>query len=215
MRTVLVRSVWVRKRRVLSAAQRAGISAVLSFRLGAKGRYTTFVSSPFNERVHEARMIRMSVNHPCPGKAAGIAHWLERQTRDWMVVGLNPSRSGGRIFSSRVNFLCWLLFWYPFHPHVTTVACKRSLSFCQKCSWQVTAKHAYTLRMWLCMKWHGCMVYTELAQRQQQFHEAPAMLALKYTTLVDIQKMRYKKLVTHLEPHASAVRLKRAENSAV
>ena len=26
------------------------------------------------------------------------------------------------------------------------------------------AKHACTLRMWLCMKWHGCMVYTERAE---------------------------------------------------
>ena len=35
---------------------------------------------------------------------------------------------------------------------VTAAARKRSRSFCQKCRWQVTAKHAYTLRMWLCMK---------------------------------------------------------------
>ena len=31
----------------------------------------------------------------------------------------------------------------PFHPHVTAVACKRPWSFCQKCRWQVTPKHAY------------------------------------------------------------------------
>ena len=38
----------------------------------------------------------------------------------------------------------------------------------------------------------------------------------KYTTLVDIQKTRYKKLVTHVEPQASAVSLlKRAENSTI
>ena len=38
----------------------------------------------------------------------------------------------------------------------------------------------------------------------------------KYTTSVDIQKTRYEKLVTHVEPHASAVSLlKRAENSAI
>ena len=35
---------------------------------------------------------------------------VERQIRDWMVASLNPSRSGGRIFFSRVNFVCWLLF---------------------------------------------------------------------------------------------------------
>ena len=45
-------------------------------------------------------------------------------------------------------------------------------------------------KTWLCMKWHGAwfMVYTDLAPRWQQFHVAPAMSALKYTTLVDIQK---------------------------
>ena len=63
---------------------------------------------------------------------------------------------------------------------------------------------------------HGCMVYTELAPRRQHFHVAPAMSVLKYTTLVDIQKTRHKKLVTHVEPQVSAVSLlKRAENSAI
>ena len=63
------------------------------------------------------------------------------------------------------------------------------------------------------------MVYTELAPRRLQFHVAPAMPALKYTTSVDIKKKkktRSKKLVTHVEPQASAVSLlKRAENSAI
>ena len=84
----------------------------------------------------------------------GIAQWLEQRTCDRMVMGSNPCWSGGRIFFSRVSFLCWLLFWYPFYLRVTAVARKRPRSFCQKCGWQVTAKHAYTLRMWLCMKWH-------------------------------------------------------------
>ena len=75
---------------------------------------------------------------------AGIAQWLERRTHDWKVAGSNPRWNGGRIVFSRVNFLCWLLFRYPFQPRVTTVARKRSQSFCQKCRWQVTAKHAYT-----------------------------------------------------------------------
>ena len=60
------------------------------------------------------------------------------------------------------------------------------------------------------------MVYTEHGLRWQQFHMAPAMPALKYTTSVDIQKTHYKKLVTHVGPQVSAVSLlKRAENSAV
>ena len=88
-------------------------------------------------------------------KGAGIAH----RTRDWKVAASNPCWSSGRIFFSRVEFLCWLLFRYPFQPCVTTVARKRSRSLCQKCRRQVTAKHACTLRMWLCMKWHSAWLY--------------------------------------------------------
>ena len=67
---------------------------------------------------------------------------------------------------------------------------------------------------------HVCMVYTEIAPRRLQFHVAPAMPALKYTTLVAIQQQQqqkcYKKLVTHVESHASTVSLlKRAEKSAI
>ena len=42
--------------------------------------------------------------------AAGIACWLERRTRDRKVASSNPGRSGGRIFFSRVDFVCCLLF---------------------------------------------------------------------------------------------------------
>ena len=91
---------------------------------------------------------------------AGIAQWLERRTRDWKVAGSNPCWNGGRIFFSRVDFLCWLLFRYPFHPRVTTVARKKSRSFCQKCRWQVTAKNSYTLRMWLLLNRASALVTT-------------------------------------------------------
>ena len=36
--------------------------------------------------------------------------WLERRTRDRKVASSNLGRSGGRIFFSRVNFVCRLLF---------------------------------------------------------------------------------------------------------
>ena len=91
---------------------------------------------------------------------AGIAQWLERRTRDWKVAGSNPCWNGRRIFFSRVDFLRWLLFRYPFHPRVTTVARKKSRSFCQKCRWQVTAKHAYTLHMWLLLNRASALVTT-------------------------------------------------------
>ena len=99
------------------------------------------------------------INDVCFCRRAGVAQWLERRTHDRKVAGSNPCWSGGRIFFSRVNFLCWLLFRYPFHPRVTAVARKRPRLFCQKRRWQVTAKHAYTLRMRLCMKWHGAWLY--------------------------------------------------------
>ena len=134
-------------------------------------------------------------------RAPGIAQWLERRTRDRKVAGSNPCWSGGRTFFSRVNFLCWLLFRYPFHPHVTTVARKRPRSCCQKCRWQVTA-------MWLCMKWHGawlCGVHRTHRDGSSFLWHQPCQHC-KYTTSVDIQT-HYKKLFIHVESHASAVSL--------
>ena len=101
---------------------------------------------------------RWQSDHTCRG--AGIAQWLEHRTRDRKVAGSNPCWNGGRIFFSRVDFLCWLLFRYPFHPRVTTVARKKSRSFCQKCRWQVTAKHASTLRMWILLNRASALVTT-------------------------------------------------------
>ena len=71
-----------------------------------------------------------------------IACWWST-TRDWKVVSSNPIRSGRKMFFSRVNFVCQLLFGARFTPvllqwHVTN----RPQSFCQKCKWQVTPKHA-------------------------------------------------------------------------
>ena len=47
-----------------------------------------------------------------------------------------------------------------YHPSVAALAHKRSWPFCQKCKWQVTAKHTCNLCMWL--KWSDtvncCMV---------------------------------------------------------
>ena len=57
---------------------------------------------------------------------------IERRFRDHKVAGSSPCRSGGRIFFSRVNFVCWLLFRYPFHPRVTAVARKWPRSVCEK-----------------------------------------------------------------------------------
>ena len=121
---------------------------------------------------------------------AGMAQWLGCPTHGWKVTGLSPCRSGGRIFFSRVNFLCWLLFRCPFHPCVAAVACKRPRSFCQKCRWQVTAKRTCTLRMWLCMKWHGAWSYGVHGKRRDSssFMWHQPCQRCKYTTWVDILK---------------------------
>jgi len=70
------------------------------------------------------------------------------------------------------------------------------------------------------MKWHGAWLLLWCTQNFRRdgcsfiWHQ-PSQRC-KYTTSVDIQKTRYKKLVIHVEPHASAVSLlKRAENSAI
>ena len=120
-------------------------------------------------------------------RVAGTAQWLECWTHDRKVMSLNPRRSGGRIFFSSVNFLCWLLFRFLFHPCVTAVACKRSRSLCQKCRWQVTAKHASSLHMWLCMKWHGVWLYGVhgMCWEGSSFMWHQLCQRCKYTTSVD------------------------------
>ena len=125
---------------------------------------------------------------------AEIAQWLERRTRDQKVVGSNPCRSSGIIFFSSVNFLCWLLFRYPFHLCVNAVARKRPRSFCQKCGLQVTAKYACTLRMWLCMKWHGAWLYGVHRTRRDgsSFMWHQPCQRCKYTTSVDSEKRAIK-----------------------
>ena len=70
---------------------------------------------------------------------------VKHRTRDQKVASSNPGCSGGIIFFSRVYFFVLTLIWCPFHPLVTAVARERLQSFCQKCRWQVTPKHAYTL----------------------------------------------------------------------
>jgi len=118
-------------------------------------------------------------------------------------------------FFSRGNFLCWLVFRYPFYPRVTAVARKRPRSFCQKCRWQVTAEHTCTIRTWLCMKWHmvhGCMVYTERAETAAVSCSTSHAIAVS-TPLRWIFKNKNKKRAmkktrfTHVELHASSLSL--------
>ena len=47
---------------------------------------------------------------------AQIACWLECRTHNGKVASSNPGRSGRRIFFSKVNFVCWLLFGVHYTP---------------------------------------------------------------------------------------------------
>ena len=57
---------------------------------------------------------------------------VERRTRGRKIASPNPGRSGGRIFFSRVYFLCWLLFGVHSSPVLPQCYRKRPRSYCQK-----------------------------------------------------------------------------------
>ena len=110
----------------------------------------------------------------------------------WLKGHRFESRQEQQVFLLQGKFLCWLLSQYPLHVHVTTVAHKRSPSFCQKCRWQVTAKHACTSCMWLCMTWHGAWLHSGHRTGRDgsnfMWHlPCNNQTPLKYTTWVDIQ----------------------------
>ena len=48
--------------------------------------------------------------HWCVCMGVRILQLVELQTCDWKVLSSNPIRINRRIFFSRVNFLCWLVF---------------------------------------------------------------------------------------------------------
>ena len=84
-------------------------------------------------------------------------------------------------------------------PRGTAVARKRSWSFHQRCRWQVTAKHACTLRMWLCMKRHICAwlygvhrTCAETAAVSRGTSHVTVKQRCKHSTSVDVLKRAIK-----------------------
>ena len=105
-----------------------------------------------------------------------------------------PAGSAGE-FSSPGSTFCADSFRYPFHPRVTAVARKRSWSFCQKCRWQITVKHAYTVTYVALheVTWNMVVWCTQDLRRDGcSFMWHQPCQRCKYTTSVDIQKTRYK-----------------------
>ena len=68
----------------------------------------------------------------------------ERRTRDRKVASSNPGRSSGRIFFSRLNFVCWLSFGVRSTPVLPQWHVKDPGNSAKKSRWQVPPKHAYT-----------------------------------------------------------------------
>ena len=141
-------------------------------------------------------------------RGAGIAQWLEHQTHDLKVPGSSPGRSGGRIFFSRVNFLCWLLFRYLFHPRVTAVARKRSQPFCQKCRWQFTAKCTPYLCgfewsdtvTWCMVEWCTQNLCRNGSISRGTSHATPKE-HYQYTISMDINNTRYERIQSLIQNH--------------
>ena len=186
---------------------------------------------PYNAKQGQAKCPRWKVAPHGPNLRCGwrgrsvessrcTALTLQAATTGLHFSSLSLSGAAGEFSSSPGSTFCADSLRYPFYPRVTA-AVARKISrrlFCQKCRWQGTAKHAYTLRMWLCMKWHGAWLYgvhrtcAETAAVSCGTSHASAVS----TPLQWIVKKRAIKLVTHVEPQASAVSLlKRAENSAI
>ena len=79
-----------------------------------------------------------------------------------------------------------------------------------RCRWQVTAKHTCTLRIWLCMKWHGPWLYGVHKTCAQTAgvscgtsHASAVSTPLRWI----FKNALYKKLFTHVESHARAMSL--------
>ena len=121
---------------------------------------------------------------------------MERGIR---VIGTDVRRGGGRIFFSRVDFLCRLLFRYPFHLRVTAVARKRSLSFFQKvqvAGYSQTRMHLTYVALhevtWRMVVW--CT--QNFCQDGSSFKWHQPCQRCKYTTSVDIQKASHSCRIT-------------------
>ena len=128
-------------------------------------------------------------NKSCSNMGSGDSSVVRVPDSLLKYCGFEPLQEWQENFILQGQFSVLTLFQYPFHPHVTAVACKRSRSFCQKCRWQVITKHAYTLRMWLCMKWHGAWLYGvhRTCWDGSSFMWHQPCQCCKYTTLVDIK----------------------------
>ena len=75
---------------------------------------------------------------------AGIACWWIASLVIERIRVRIPAEAAAEFSSPEVTF-CADSYSVSVSPRVTAVARKKPRSFCQKCRWQVTPKHAYTI----------------------------------------------------------------------
>ena len=120
------------------------------------------------------------------------------------------------LFQGQLSVLTLISLFDP--PRVTAVARKKSRSFCQKCRWLVTTKHACTLRIWLCMEWlilvHGCLVHrTRPDGSSFEWHQPCKSQTAQLH--MDIQSALKKATLTDLVICDKSAVSARVENSAI
>ena len=100
-----------------------------------------------HHRYKKCMLYKLSICSDLNSTGSGDSSVVKCPIHDLRVQSSISGRSSGK-FSSPHSF-CADSFQYSLHPRVTTVAHTKSCLFCQKCRWQVTAKHTYTLPVWL------------------------------------------------------------------
>ena len=72
--------------------------------------FKSFILKWFFSRVSALDVLILCWSNILAGLGSRDKLLVKPRTRDRMVESSNPGRSGGIIFFSRVNFVCWLLF---------------------------------------------------------------------------------------------------------
>ena len=87
----------------------------------------TLPNTPYDALGAENMLIK---TYPCLAKFIVMGQGYSSVVQCQPLKGHRFKQKWQEVSFSRVNFLCQLLFWYPFHP-MFPVTCKRFWSFCQ------------------------------------------------------------------------------------
>ena len=141
-------------------------------------------------------------------RGTGIAQWSERRTRDRKVPGSSPGRSGGRILFSSVNFVCCLLFRYPFHPMSGgRLQLNTHTPYLIGFEWSDTVN-------WCMVEWCTQNLRRDGSISRGTSH-ATTKKRYQYTTSLDINNTRYKRMQSLIQNHMRYVRSESAREQII